>query len=327
MLHERCSSRKVNFSGLKKSYKVNIPFPPLPLPAMPLYIRQLPGTKGVLIKKESYPKNSVLLNPSATLRYIYIRCIESCESAQVNHILIYDTKESKMHTIPYDPSLLEPTLSLYRGLEDLRIIEGPDGRILFTATSIHGTKNMNSEILMGFFDKDLKKIEHLQALDFGERPIKNVCPFIWNSRVCLLDALRMKIHTVDMDHEDREDREDCSGIQFLKDITGGQGGLRGSTSPVHLYGNTWGYIVHDIIFNDNARHVTQLSYYHHWIEIDMERAAITFISAPFWISHWGIEFVSGLVRREDGSFDIYYGVNDQVPMRCTTTLSDLRVGK
>jgi hypothetical protein len=66
---------------------------------------------------------------------------------------------------------------------------------------------------------------------------------------------------------------------------------------------------------------------HHWLEIDVVRGVVTFVSSPFWVAHWGIEFVSGIERRPDGAIRIYLGVKDQDAMICETTLYDLRVGK
>jgi hypothetical protein len=104
--------------------------------------------------------------------------------------------------------------------------------------------------------------------------------------------------------------------------------MRGSTSPVYLHGNTWGFVVHDIIFNDDLRLVTRLSYIHHWVEMDMERGVVTFISTPFWCVHWGIEYISGIrYNKETEELDLMLGVQDQEAVLIKTTLQDLRVGK
>jgi hypothetical protein len=65
------------------------------------------------------------------------------------------------------------------------------------------------------------------------------------------------------------------------------------------------------------------------MEIDLARGVVTFMSAPFWLAHWGIEYVSGLRRskREQNVVEIYFGVNDQVPMMALARLADLRAGK
>jgi hypothetical protein len=102
---------------------------------------------------------------------------------------------------------------------------------------------------------------------------------------------------------------------------------RGSTSPVHLHGNTWGCIVHDIIFNDQAALVTRLSYIHHWIEFDIVSGVISFVSTPFWVAHWGIEYISGIQLIEKYKVKLFIGVNDTSAIVCDTTLANLRVGK
>jgi hypothetical protein len=105
--------------------------------------------------------------------------------------------------------------------------------------------------------------------------------------------------------------------------------FRGSTSPVHLHGNTWGVIAHDIIFNDTPNILMRCSYVHHWIEFDIVRGAITFISRPFFVAHWGIEYISGIQYDKNNSnpVSLYIGIDDKQPLLCKTTLAHLRVGK
>jgi hypothetical protein len=88
-------------------------------------------------------------------------------------------------------------------------------------------------------------------------------------------------------------------------------------------------VVHDIIFNDTPMVTFRLSYIHHWMEFDIERGQITFISQPFFITHWGIEYVSGihLSDPETHKITLYFGVEDKMAMECHTTLHQLRFGK
>lgn len=289
---------------------------------MSWHIRLLPGDKKTLIDKANYPKNSVLLNPSATAEpdIIYIRCIEHFQTYEINHMMIYD---GKLRVIPCPSHLLPKNVNLFRGLEDLRVVWHKN-RLWFTATSTHATDNMNNEMLLGHFNAALTEVEYLTPLeDISARPAKNICPFVHKGELFLFDCYKSRIFAV-------PNKKDALP-QLIKTLCWpkGQKPLRGSTSPIHLHGNTWGFIAHDIIFNDNTRLVTRLSYIHHWIEMDIERGAVTFVSTPFWIAHWGVEYVSGL--RWGGQnkkyVELFFGVNDQMPMMCATSLDNLRIGK
>lgn len=292
---------------------------------MPLYIRRLPGTRSRLIDAKTVTNGLVCFNPSKSGKYTYIRATERTENGEVNHILIYDDATKHLHNIPFDASLLMPCVNLFRGLEDLRICEY-EGRLWFTATTTHATEHMTNEMLLGRFDESMTRVEFLQVLELGCRPIKNVCPFVdKNNKLCLLDLFKARIYECErVTGETEQCQTTC--IQTLAWHAGQPEFYRGSTSPVHISGNTWGCIAHDIIFNDQLPLVTRLSYLHHWVEFDIVRGAVTFVSSPFWIGHWGVEYVSG-IDKKDESITLYLGIMDQDTLMCTTTLSDLRCGK
>jgi len=63
------------------------------------------------------------------------------------------------------------------------------------------------------------------------------------------------------------------------------------------------------------------------MEFDINTGLITFISTSFWLAHWGIEYVSGIEKDKEGKINIFVGMQDKLPMKCITTLSDLRIGK
>ena len=306
---------------------------------MPLYIRHLPGACSRLIETSSLPKNAVCFNPSRSGPYIYIRMTMHDAVCETNHILIYNTETSKLHQVAYDMSMLAPTVNLFQGLEDLRICVF-EGRLWFTATTTHASAAMNNEMVLGRICADLSKVECIQVLDFGVRPIKNICPFVREldgvKTLHLLDLYKSTIYCVREEEGSVQPSWHMERVQTLEwhadascpDL--GNATYRGSTSPIHLHGNIWGCIGHDIIFNDNTKLVTRLSYLHHWIEMDLgrERGAVTFVSSPFWVAHWGVEYVSGLHADADGSkITLYLGVNDKDAASCDTTLADLRCGK
>lgn len=303
---------------------------------MSLYIRRLPTLAcGNLVDQKSYPPNTVLFNPSADGDFTYIRATRHSSTEEVNYAILHDTKKNVTHTIESPMNLLKPTVNLFKGIEDLRIVVFND-RVWFTGTTTHASASMNSEMVLGHFNKDFTAVERLSAIDAGPLPVKNVCPFVYGDRLRLIDTWRRVIYEVEevFIPESNPPIFEKFALNKITGIKVGGGipdkGIRGSTSPIHLHGNTWGFVVHDMIVNDSsAQFVTRLSYYHHWVEMDMERAQVTFFSAPFWIAHWGIEYVSGIkyVDRNRGLVELYFGVQDQTPVKCITRLCDLRIGK
>jgi hypothetical protein len=292
---------------------------------MPYYIRKLPCSVGLLIEKEQIPNNVALYNPSRSESYTYIRQTNYIASGEENKILLHieRTKEIKQIDSPWE--MMPKTVNLFRGIEDLRICEYKN-KLWFGGTSTHISDNMNSELVVGYFNDELTRVEKVQMVDIGSRPVKNVVPFVKNDKLLFLDSYLKKIYELKTNDETNEWYVDTivhlnpgAGISDEK--------YRGSTSPIHLHGSIYGCVVHDIIFNDNNKLVTRLSYLHHWMEFDINTGLITFISTPFWIAHWGVEYVSGIHKDDDGKISLYLGLQDKLPMKCVTTLHNLRVGK
>lgn len=292
---------------------------------MPLYIRHLPGKPETILEHKG-TAHHVFFNPSFAKPMLYVRAIEHSPTKENNFVVLINT-ETKDHTVvqsPYDK--MAPTVNLFQGIEDLRICWFQE-RLWFSGTTTHMTSRMTNELIVGHFNKELTQVEKISAVDIGSLPVKNVCPFVWNNQLHLLDTFLESVYELS---------EECTddGIfhRFVatkvRTLQGCHEKYRGSTSPVHLHGNTWGCVVHDIIFNDSTRLVTRLSYIHHWMEFDITTGAITFLSSPFWAAHWGIEYVSGLdYHRESGKVTLFLGVNDASPVAYHTTLADIRVGK
>jgi hypothetical protein len=333
---------------------------------MTLTIRQLPGNKSQLMDPKGFPKDQLMFNPSADGDIVYIRGTRHTAHDETNFAVLHNTETKKTVTVESPMDLLAPTANLFKGLEDMRIVNYR-GRVWFTATATHASDEQNNEMLVGHFDEALTRVERLSPISAGPPPVKNICPFVWppppggpgtpehpDARLRLLDTYKRIVYEVSELYEDApepaedapEPAEDAPApapaapprfLRFILTkvaaIRSAAGipdiGFRGSTSPIHLHGNTWGCVVHDIIFNDTTRLVTRLAYFHYWMEIDLARGVVTFMSAPFWLAHWGVEYVSGLRRskREQNVVEIYFGVNDQVPMMALTRLADLRAGK
>jgi hypothetical protein len=300
---------------------------------MPLRIRRLPGKTVKLFDKNklNLPNNNLFFNPSISYPIIYIRGSRFDKyNTHENFILLSDIKNSKLYIIDSPNDLLENNVNFYRGIEDLRIIHWKD-KLWFTATSTHSSKKMNNELILGNFDDKFSRIERLNNVDINSLPVKNVCPFVHNDKLLLLDIYLKCIYEIT--EEKSEDSRKPNFVATKKiSLEGGSGinfnEFRGSTSPVHLFGNTWGCIIHDIIFNDTLKLETRLSYIHHWMEFNIETGIVTFISTPFWVAHWGIEYVSGLnYDMENNLMQLYIGIHDSDCVMTETTLYDLRVGK
>ena len=292
---------------------------------MPFFVRKLPCAAGLLIDEKQVPKNISLYNPSKAGIWTYIRQTEYNSSGEVNNMLIHNDVTGLVNSVNSPFSLMKKTVNLFRGIEDLRLCEF-QGRIWFGGTSTHISENMDNELVVGYFNTTMTSIEKVQMVDIGSRPVKNVIPFVYKNKLHFLDVYLQKIYELKTNEDTKEWYVEtvrhlvpAAGISTEK--------YRGSSAPVHLHGTIYGCIVHDIIFNDNKRLVTRLSYLHHWMEFDIETGMITFLSTAFWIAHWGIEYVSGIEKAKDGKINIYLGIQDKLSMKAITTLSDLRVGK
>lgn len=298
---------------------------------MPQYIRHLPGNASKLFDKnmcKEFTNDTVFFNPSVSQNIIYIRGTIHNKFNDQSFIILYDIEKSHLHkidTLINDYDLLQKNINLWQGLEDLRIMHWGD-KLWFTATSTHSSKKMENELIIGYFDKDKKKVEKMKNVDIKILPVKNICPFVYNNKLYLFDIYLKKIY----EFIDDKDSDEYIAKPFIE-LKGGKGinidGYRGSTSPVHLSGNIWGCIIHDVIFNDNIIK-NRLSYLHFWMEFDITSGVVTFLSSSFWILNWGIEYVSGIkYNKKDNRIDLFMGVNDNDCFVYQTDLWKLRTGK
>lgn len=302
---------------------------------MPMYIRRLPSVVMTIVDPASIPQNHVLFNPSYAHPIIYLRGTQHTSTAENNYIVLYDTERKVKYQIASPSHLLSPTVNLFQGVEDLRICwfeHNGTKRLWFTGTCTHSSSRMVNELIVGHFDADLTCVEFLVCVDIGSLPVKNVCPFVLNGQLHLLDTYMHDIFRVEMQHDETDNNLIGLKAVKVKKLQNSAGmsmdRYRGSTSPVHLHGNIWGCVVHDIIFNDNTKLVTRLSYIHHWMEFDVETGHITFLSTPFWVAQWGVEYVSGIYYdKGTDQVTLYVGEADRACIMAKTTVHDLRVGK
>jgi hypothetical protein len=296
---------------------------------MPLYVRHLPGSIQKLVNNENLPQNHAFFNPSIAWPIMYIRQEVHFPTKHENHIILVNMETQKQTQIATPFEMLTKTCNLYVGLEDLRIC-WYEGKLWFTATSTHASDSFKSEMMVGHFDAALTKIERISYVDVESKPAKNICPYVHDGKLLIIDMYCMNVfQIVDVCSEDGG-WVHFGAVPYLK-LAYGEGihdtKYRGSSSPVHIHGNTWGMVVHDIIFNDQSILVTQLSYMHHWVEFDVVTGVVSFISSPFWLAHWGVEFVSGIRLRENGGVTLLVGIQDKSAIAYETTLYNLRVGK
>jgi len=298
---------------------------------MPLKIRYLRGQQQQLLDPKSIPGNHVLLNPSVAGDIVYIRDIQQTATQQINGTVLYNMKTSTSTHVPLPMQFLHSTNGYYAGIEDLRIFWYKN-RLHFMGTSTHASSRLQSEMLAGVFAEDLKTVERMNHLDFGPPPVKNVCPFVWDDRILLIDTYTRTLYELS-DAAETEPPVQVFEATPLGRLGGmplgifGTEGLRGTTSPVHLHGSIFGCIVHDVLYDDNTvlNTKTKLAYIHQWIEFDVVSRTITFTSSPFFVVQFGIEFVSGLdYNKETNKITLYMGVDDKTPMVVYTTLPDLR---
>lgn len=297
----------------------------------PLILRRLPGQGGKLIDEKSLPPNNIVFNPSIAYPYVYMRGNKQTPIDEINYIILYNIETKNSTTIQGLENILVKNQNRYRGLEDLRICNY-QGKLWFVGTCTHANNTMNSEVVIGYFNDAKTNIERISHLPLGKPPIKNICPVVYENKLCIFDIYKKEIHEI----EDQADEKTGKWEKFVatnrRQISAGSGidieNFRGSTSLVHLHGSTYGCIVHDIIYNDSPEKLTQLAYLHHWLEIDMHMAQITFVSSPFWINKLGVEFISGLHIAEDGeNVELYMGIDDQFAVKYVTKLAFLRSGR
>lgn len=305
---------------------------------MPLYIRRLPTAdkQALLDPKIAEGQAMTFFNPSRAGDWLYIRTTEFVQGGltQKNKALMVHLPTKKTTLVDSPWGSLMPSVNMFQGIEDLRLCLW-NGALWFAGTTTHASDEMTNELIVGQLTPDGTAVAHVSPVSIGHLPVKNVCPFVWRDALCLWDAYKRCVYRyIPADNAGLPPSQASQAkTEVLQRFTIGPGlpttEFRGSTSPIHLHGSVWGCIVHDIIFNDTPMITFRLSYIHHWMEMDMERGQITFVSQPFFITHWGIEYISGIHRDpvHPERISLYFGVEDKMAMQCQTTLHDLRVGK
>lgn len=293
---------------------------------MPQYIRRLPCQTQRLFRETSSIPDFSYFNPSSAYPYIYVRATEKLDTsmAQVSHMFLYSYKTDSMIMVDVPQGTLQPSYNYYQGVEDTRILMYHD-RLWFVSTSTHISSSMRSEMMIGYFSKDIKQIEFCQHLDLGIRPVKNICPFQYQDEMLLIDTYTLVVYRVIETNTEPKTLtmdvvctlEPCYGLHRCM--------IRGSTSPVHLHGDLYGCVAHEHIPKASGGAFAYVSY---WMEFDIGRRVVTFFSSPFFVTCLGIEFVSGIeYDPKQDTVELFLGFKDKVPLVAYTTLQDLRVGE
>lgn len=304
---------------------------------MPIQYRRLPGSAATIVEEKSIPQGHCLFNPSAAGDYLSLRGLVATPQAEQNYTMLIHIKTGDNWVAAVPDGVLLPTASMFQGIEDVRLAPpvGEGGRIWFTATCTHASPRMCSELLVGELDTETRSLVGVRVADIGTRPVKNLCPFVHDGRRLLLDVMGRAIFEWPTDAGTGAGDAEGAPLRLEKvlELSVAPGvpldGFRGSTSPVHLYGNVWGCIVHDTIELDVAKNgiVPRLSYLHAWMEFDIVRGAIVYLSSPFIVAQWGIEFVSGILYHGPERIELFMGLNDKRAARVLTDLNSLRTGK
>lgn len=278
-----------------------------------MIIRKLPCTCTSILDKFILANNMEVFNPSKAGDWIYLRNNKKVTFTSTSSILLYNDVTCNYKIIESPLHMMEETQNLYKGLEDLRLCTYMD-RIWFTCTSTHLSKNMTNEMGVGYFDKDLNKVEVIEKLDICDKHVKNITPFVHKDCLLLLDTYTMTVYKLAEDFNISK----YITLDIVSDIK-----YKGSTSPIHLHGSIYGCVVHDTIHLSKWE---KISYLHYWLEFNIDLGIVTFVSAPFLVLVWGLEFISGIDKKESSIY-LYMGLNDKKPIRIHTTLSNLRVGR
>lgn len=289
-------------------------------------IRKLPCRTERLFRETSVIPDFDYFNPSSAYPFIYVRATEKLESSkrtaslvQLSHVFLYSYHTDRMTMVDIPPGVLLSTYNYYQGIEDTRVLMY-QGRLWFVSTSTHVSPSMRSEMLLGYFNEDTSHIERCEYIDLGIRPLKNMCPFLYRGALYLIDTYTLTVYLVE-----QEPTLHATVAFTLSPCRGlSRHTVRGSTSPVLLHGDLYGCVVHEHIPKASGGAFAYVSY---WMEFDMGRCAVTFISPPFFITCLGIEFISGIeYNPQQGTVELYLGFKDKVPIVAYTTLYDLRVG-
>ncbi len=284
-------------------------------------LRQLTCTRIAKLSEQQGP-----FNPSKAGKWLALRTAKINERYHDSTTVILNVETKEQFELKVPEGFLVPTIHMYRGLEDVRLLLTSDGQLWFTASSTHASKKMQSECVVGRIDTTKKEISHIARIDgVWIPPVKNISIFEWSNSLWLWDATSHSIYRL---NKDTITVEDTHKLSIGKSMDWGKW-MRTSTSWVPISKQEpWmvGCVVHECLFAQRqGAHDRRLSYLHYWVEADMRSGCITFLSGPFIVHHWGTEFVSSIeINIENGDAVLFFGVEDNQALIANTTISNLR---
>jgi len=212
---------------------------------------------------------------------------------------------------------------LLDNIEDLRIFDY-NHSVWFVGSKRDDATNTFWETFLCEFDKkcdSIKKIHHTFRVEKDH--IKNIVPLVStsNNGLYVIDINKADVYEYDYSKNIKKFKLDMS----LQKTLFPQSELCGSTQFVDLHENknTYGGVVHDLYIVLGQRY-----YLHHWVEIDIKEWKLVYMSKPFILANFGIEFATGITRTNDSNdhFKIFFGLKNSCNFSTTCTLQELRQG-
>ena len=290
-------------------------------------VNRLSGKIYYTIRNEDdYSKGIYLTNPSISNDYIFFRRIvidmyKSGVAIQDRHTGILKIIDISVH------------FPILKYLEDLRIFDY-NNSIWFI-----GFKRNDKDIWESYlceFDSKCDYVNHIHHIFRSDNNIKNVVPLVdvSTNRLYMLDICAATVYEYSTMSKDVSIVNSID--MSLKQNLFPKSNIYGSTQYLSLYNkdenndtnndtnnkNLYGAIVHDLYMVYGERY-----YLHHWVEIDISQWKIVYMSKPFLLAFFGIEFASGITWDNDSNmFKIYFGLKNARSYYTTCTLQDLRQG-
>lgn len=248
-----------------------------------------------------------LINPSACSSHIYLRAL-LCAKRWISNICLFNKHTNEFSIIPEHPAC--------SNIEDLRLFDY-ESKVWFVGfMRNHSTKIF--ETYVGHFDADCGAVEEIaMTIRADNTHVKNITPLVTQDgrRLWLIDILTGSIYTL----PSSEPVAKLNTTLLQQTLSRYTNDVYGTTQYIHLYDNLYGGLVHI-----TKRIGSRIYYVYVWIEIDVERWTIVFVSKPYIIRKLGIIFVSHIEKIDDEKFQIMFGQDDEVTCRAITTLRDLR---
>lgn len=246
-----------------------------------------------------------LINPSVCKKYIYYKNLKNIWGVWTSQSVFYCRNTGDKTIIECN----EYKSKVSQGIEDLRLFDH-NGEVCFVGCA-RGENEKFKTLIGKVLEDSISIINTLEDLEH----VKNIVPLIYD-HVFFIDVLKGTVYDKDLNKhaELNIDKSQYSG----------------STQFIQLNDWLFGGVVHVVMYqkmfirNPRYRVINQPIYKHFWIEIDVRNWIVTFVSEPFYIHQYGVEFVSGIEKLDDNQIRLYYGVDDNRSYACNVALNELR---